>query len=60
MTVLLYRSINEVKKPQRDRVHHNNNQCAAWYQIPAKEKVRTTGGYRLCQRCKDLNAAARK
>jgi len=60
MTVLPYRSINEVKKPQRDRVHHNNNQCAAWYQIPAKEKVRTTGGYRLCQRCIDLNAAARK
>jgi len=59
MKVLPYRSINEVKKPLDERVHHNNNQCAAWYQIPPKEMVRTDAGYRLCQRCKKLNAEGR-
>lgn len=60
MKVLPYRSINEIKKAPSARVHHNNNNCTAWYQIPAKEMVRTTGGYRLCEKCIDLNTAARK
>jgi len=46
-----FHSINEVKKPEADRVYHNNTACAAGRDIPAWERKPGTGGYRLCKDC---------
>jgi hypothetical protein len=60
MTVNPFNSINEVKKPIEKRVYHNNNKCPSGFDIPKNERRSGDAGYRLCQHCKDLNAAARK
>jgi hypothetical protein len=60
MTINPFHSINEVKKPVENRVYHNNNKCPSGSDIPQKERDAGPSGYRLCQHCKDLNAAARK
>jgi hypothetical protein len=45
-------SINEAKKPEATRVHHNNSACAPGRDIKAaKEDKLGTGGYRLCDVC---------
>jgi hypothetical protein len=59
MTVNPFNSINEVKKPSKDRVYHSNNKCPSGHDIPPKERRPGTAGYRLCQHCKDLNAKTR-
>jgi len=48
-------SINEVKKPVDNRVHHDDNTCPPGRDIPANERKIGTGNYRLCAIC-----AARK
>jgi hypothetical protein len=48
-------SVNEVKKPAENRVHHNNSACPAGRDIPVDERRPGTGGYRLCEVCGDLN-----
>ncbi len=48
-------SINEVKKPPEKRVHHDNTSCAAGRDIPESERRTGTGGYRLCERCQQLD-----
>jgi hypothetical protein len=48
-------SINELKKPPTDRVHHNNGACPPGRDIPLRERRDETGGYRLCVDCKRLN-----
>jgi len=48
-------SVNEVKKPAFQRVHHNNSACPAGNDIPKHEQVLGTGNYRLCEDCAKLN-----
>ena len=52
--VAAFHSVNETNKPIQNRVHHNNSDCPSGYDIPKKERIPGTGGYRLCKRCKDL------
>jgi hypothetical protein len=52
-------SINEAKKPQANRVHHNNSACPPGRDIPQNERQSGTGGYRLCDDCGRLNRDGR-
>lgn len=52
-------SINEVKKPVEQRVHHNNSACPPGRDIPQNERRSGTGGYRLCNDCNELNRQGR-
>jgi len=52
-------SINEVKKPEASRVHHNNSACPPGRDIPQNERRTGTGGYRPCVDCKQLNDQGR-
>lgn len=52
-------SINEVTKPQVNRVYHNNNACPPGRDIPASERRQGTNGYRLCKDCNELNTQGR-
>ena len=47
-------SVNEAKKPEDKRVHHNNSSCGPGKEIPQHERRSGTGGYRLCKDCKEL------
>jgi len=51
-----FHSINEIKKPESQRVYHNNSACPPGRDIPANERRQGTGGYRLCEDCKRLTA----
>ena len=53
--VAAFYSINEVKKPEPNRVYHNNGACPPGRDIPANERKTGTGGYRLCVDCNRLN-----
>jgi hypothetical protein len=55
-----FNSINETKKPIYERVYHNNKECQASFQIREDETRQGNAGYRLCTRCKRLNAKARR
>ncbi|HSY35559.1 MAG TPA: hypothetical protein VK814_07415 [Acidobacteriaceae bacterium] len=48
-------SINEVKKPATQRVHHNNNTCPPGRDIPSWERKPGTNVYRLCEQCESRN-----
>lgn len=52
-------SINEVSKPQANRVHHNNGTCRPGQDIPQSERRAGNGGYRLCDDCQRLNNQGR-
>jgi hypothetical protein len=52
-------SVNEVKKPENQRVHHNNSACPPGRDIPQNERQSGTGGYRLCNDCDNLNKQGR-
>ncbi len=54
-----FHSINEVKKPAANRVHHNNSACPPGRDIPAHERLKGTGNYRLCDDCARLNNQGR-
>ena len=43
------------KKPGT-KVYHNNNKCTEGNNIESYNLVSGTGGHRLCQSCKTLNA----
>ena len=47
-------SVNEVKKPEDKRVHHNDSSCPPGRDIPPNERQPGTGGYRLCDDCARL------
>jgi hypothetical protein len=49
-------SINEKDKPQEKRVHHKNSACPPGRDIPQHERRSGTGGYRLCNDCKQYTA----
>ena len=49
--VAAFHSMNEVNKPQKQQVHHNNSSCAPGRDIPAWERLQGSGGYRLCDVC---------
>jgi len=53
--VSAFYSINEAAKAANLRVHHNNDACPPGRDIPASERRGGTGGYRLCERCAQLN-----
>jgi hypothetical protein len=48
-------SVNEVKKLDANRVHHNNSACPPGHDVPQNERKPGTGGYRLCKDCNELN-----
>jgi hypothetical protein len=52
-------SVNEVKKSKENRVHHNNSACRPGSDIPTYERKSGDGGHRVCQRCKQYNAAGK-
>jgi len=54
-----FHSVNESKKPVPNRVYHNNNACPPGRDIPTKERLQGTGGYRLCLDCDNLNKQGR-
>jgi hypothetical protein len=54
-----FHSVNEVDKLPEKRVHHNNSACAPGRDIPEKERIYTTDGYRVCQVCQQHNSAGR-
>ena len=51
----LFHSVNEIKKPAANRVHHNNSACPPGRDIPQHERKLGDGGYRLCDDCRKLN-----
>ena len=53
--VSAFHSVNEVKKPAHNRVHHNNNACPPGRDIPNWERKPGTGNYRLCDNCQQFN-----
>lgn len=57
--VATFYSVNEVQKPTNQRVHHNNNACPPGRDIPSWERKAGSGGYRLCERCDNLNSQGR-
>lgn len=57
--VPLFYSVNEVKKPAHNRVHHNNGACPPGRDIPQSERRYGDGGYRLCEDCQKLNRDGR-
>ena len=50
-----FHSINETKKAIGKRVHHNNAKCPSGNDIPKRERLPGSGGYRICKHCRDLN-----
>ena len=54
-----FHSINEGKKPAANRVHHDNSLCPPGRDIPENERRSGSGGYRLCEDCKNLNDQGR-
>ena len=46
-----FHSVNEHKKPEAERRHHDNSACAPGRDIPKNEQKLGAGGYRLCQNC---------
>ena len=54
-----FHSINEAAKPAANRVHHDNTTCVPGRDIPKNERRPGTGGYRLCDKCEDLNKQGR-
>jgi hypothetical protein len=53
--VAAFHSVNEVRKPAAERVHHNNSACPPGRDIPQSERLGGAGGYRLCEICARLN-----
>jgi hypothetical protein len=52
-------SINEAIKVALNRVYHDNGACPLGRRIPPIERRSGTGGYRLCDDCKNLNDQGR-
>jgi hypothetical protein len=52
-------SVNEYKKLAANQVHHNNSDCRPGQDIPKEEQKQGTGGYRLCDRCTEINNEGR-
>jgi hypothetical protein len=49
--VSAFHSVNEVKKPPQNKVHHTDDACPPGRDIPQSERKAGTGGYRLCDDC---------
>jgi hypothetical protein len=52
-------SINEAKKPEANRVYHNNGACPPGRDIPQHERHAGRNGYRLCHDCAERNRQGR-
>ncbi len=52
-------SINESKKPEQKRVHHNNSTCLAGRSVPQDQRRSGSAGHRLCDDCRMLGAAVK-
>ncbi len=48
---MAYYSIHEAKKPEPQRVYHDDETCPAGREIPAEDRHNGTNGYRLCRDC---------
>jgi hypothetical protein len=55
-----YYSKHEEHKPASKRVHHNHTSCPSFKEIPVEERIKGTGGYRLCKHCEEKHAAKAK
>jgi hypothetical protein len=47
-------SVSEIIKPINMRCHHDNDQCGPGKEIPLRDRRKGTGGYRLCDDCRQL------
>jgi hypothetical protein len=48
---MAYYSVNEEKKPRKERVYHTDQNCRSGRDIPKKERESGTGSYRHCKNC---------
>lgn len=48
---MAYYSVNEAKKPAKQRVYHTDKNCRSGRDIPKRERESGTGGYRHCKNC---------
>ena len=48
-------SANEERKPEQERVYHDNDECGPGSEIPQHALCKGTGGYRLCEDCEKLD-----
>lgn len=51
-------ALNEVLKPAKERVYHNNSTCPTVKSILATQRRNGTSGYRICEDCKERNDRA--
>jgi hypothetical protein len=49
--VQAFYSANEARKPQANRVYHNNSACPAGHGIPPSERRSGTNDYHQCAEC---------
>jgi hypothetical protein len=49
-------SVQQAKKPEAHRVHHDNDRCFSSRDIPQHDRRAGDGGYRLCVECARLGA----
>jgi hypothetical protein len=47
-------SVDESAKSPVNRMYHNNGFCLEGHAIPLSDRKRGSGGYRLCDCCKDF------
>ncbi len=51
-------SVDQVKKPEAHRVHHDNDRCFSGRDIALHDRRVGDKGYRLCVECTRLGAVA--
>lgn len=52
-----FHSVDEILKPPKKRIYHNNTECSAGSGIPSEERSTGTGGYHQCHDCERLDRA---
>ena len=52
-----FHSRREIEKFQASRVYHDHEDCPSGAEIQMHNRLPGTGGFRLCDHCRGLNAA---
>ncbi|MGH9487059.1 MAG: hypothetical protein ACRD04_05650 [Terriglobales bacterium] len=55
--IAAFHSVDEMVKPQKKRVYHNNAACSTAGAVTQTERAIGNGGYRLCAECERLDRA---